>query len=955
MICCKQILLTILATNLLFAQPKQIWVDSTYQSLTLDQKIGQLFMPMVFSQGDQSHYQQISADIKKYHLGGIIFSKGTISEQARLTNLFQNQSKVPLLIAMDAEWGMAMRLRDAKPFPYQMTLGAIQNDSLLYQMGYSMANRQRRLGVHLNFAPAVDINTNAKNPVIGLRSLGSDPELVTKKAGMLLRGMQDGGLMTSIKHFPGHGDTSTDSHHTLPIVSHSLDRLNQVELYPFKTLIEEGVFSVMVGHLEVPTLEEVKGRPSSLSSSIVTDLLKKKLGFTGLVVTDALNMKGVSDYSGNESASLGSFLAGADLLLIPDDLPLAFADVRNALLSGTIYEERLAYTVKKILSAKYEAKLHESKTVNPDALQFDLQTSDFTALRHQLAEASMTVIRNEDNILPIQKLEHSQIAYVSIGEDKGEFFFDRLQHYTTVDQQTLTEILSTKNDFSHVIVGLHQPDHSPFVKHKLSAEIITKLNLLCQRFNVILVTFANPYSVSTLPLDKCKSVVLAYQNNSIFQSKAAQLVFGGLGANGKLPVDVGRYPQGSGIDIAPLGRLSYGHPKQVGMDDKVLETVDLMATQAISDSIAPGMQILVAKSGKVIYHKSFGYMRYSKQTPIQWYHRYDLASLTKILASIPLAMREHERDSLFLLTPISDLLEGYRKSNKANMNFQALFSHHAGIQPWLPFYKNTLSEKTNRPQKKLYRTKQKRKHAVQVSEDLFLRTKYLDEIKLEILDSPLLDSLYYKYSDLPFYMFKEYLEGRYKQRMDQLVEEEFYEPLGASHLGYLPLQEVDVNQIAPSEIDDYYRYTEVQGFVHDMGAAMQNGVGGHAGLFSNANDVAKMMQMFMQGGLYGGHNFFSPSTVDHFNTRHYESENNRRGIGFDKQQFEDPGPTCLCASEQSFGHSGFTGTFAWADPASDLVYVFLSNRTYPTMENTKMVDTNLRSEIQRVIYKAIIQ
>jgi beta-N-acetylhexosaminidase len=955
MICCKQILLTILATNLLFAQPKQIWVDSTYQSLTLDQKIGQLFMLMVFSQGEQSHYQQISADIKKYHLGGIIFSKGTTLEQARLTNLFQNQSKVPLLIAMDAEWGMAMRLRDAKPFPYQMTLGAIQNDSLLYQMGYSMANRQRRLGVHLNFAPSVDINTNAKNPVIGLRSLGSDPELVTKKAGMLLRGMQDGGLMTSIKHFPGHGDTSTDSHHTLPIVSHSLGRLNQVELYPFKTLTEEGVFSVMVGHLEVPTLEEVKGRPSSLSSSIVTGLLKKKLGFTGLVVTDALNMKGVSDYSGNESASLGSFLAGADLLLIPDDLPLAFSDVRNALLSGTISEERLAYTVKKILSAKYEAKLHESKTVNPDALQFDLQTSDFNALRHQLAEASMTVIRNEDNILPIQKLEHSQIAYVSIGEDKGEFFFDRLQHYTTVDQQTLTEILSTKNDFSHVIVGLHQPDHSPFVKHKLSAEVITKLNLLCQRFNVILVTFANPYSVSTLPLDKCKSVVLAYQNNSIFQSKAAQLVFGGLGANGKLPVDVGRYPQGSGIDIAPLGRLSYGHPKQVGMDDKVLETVDLMATQAISDSIAPGMQILVAKSGKVIYHKSFGYMRYSKQTPIQWYHRYDLASLTKILASIPLAMREHERDSLFLLTPISDLLEGYRKSNKANMNFQALFSHHAGIQPWLPFYKNTLSEKTNRPKKKLYRTKQKRKHAVQVSEDLFLRTKYLDEIKLEILDSPLLESLYYKYSDLPFYIFKEYLEGRYKQRMDQLVEEEFYEPLGASHLGYLPLQEVDVNQIAPSEIDDYYRYTEVQGFVHDMGAAMQNGVGGHAGLFSNANDVAKMMQMFMQGGSYGGRNFFSSSTVSHFNTRYYENENNRRGIGFDKQQFEDPGPTCMCASEQSFGHSGFTGTFAWADPASDLVYVFLSNRTYPTMENTKMVDTNLRSEIQRVIYKAIIQ
>ena len=955
MIRCKQILLTILATNLVFAQPKQIWVDSTYHSLSLDQKIGQLFMPMVFSQGDQNHYQQISKDLKKYHLGGIIFSKGTIEEQARLTNLFQSQSTVPLLIAMDAEWGMAMRLQDAKPFPYQMTLGAIQNDSLLYHMGYVMANRQRRLGVHLNFSPAVDINTNAKNPVIGLRSLGSDPELVKKKAGMLLRGMQDGGLMTSIKHFPGHGDTSTDSHHTLPVVSHSLDRLNQVELYPFKNLIDEGVFSVMVGHLEVPALEKVKNRPSSLSSYIVTELLKKEFGFKGLVVTDALNMKGVSDFSGNESASLASFLAGADLLLIPDDLRLAFADIRNALLSGTISEERLSHSVKKILSAKYDSNLHESKTVNPDNLQADLKTSEFTALRHQLAEASLTVIRNEGNVLPIQKLEDSQIAYVSIGEDTGEPFLDRLQHYTSVDQLTLSEILSSKNNYSHVVVGLHQPDHSPFINHKLNTDVIAKIDSLCQKFNVILVTFANPYSISKLPLEKCKSVVLAYQNNPIFQSKAAQLVFGALGANAKLPVPVGLYPQGSGIDISPIDRLSYGHPKQVGMDDKVLETVDLMATQAISDSVTPGMQILVAKSGKVIYHKSFDHMRYSKQTPIRWFHRYDLASLTKILASVPLAMREYERDSLFLHAPISDLLEGYEKSNKANMNFQALFSHHAGIQPWLPFYKNTLNEKTNRPQKKLYRNKQKRKHTVQVSEDLFLRTKYLDVIRDEILDSPLLDSLYYKYSDLPFYMFKEYIEDQYKQRMDQLVEEKFYAPIGASHLGYLPLQEIDVNQVVPSEMDDYYRQAEVQGFVHDMGAAMQNGVGGHAGLFSNANDVAKMMQMFMQGGLYGGRNFFSPSTISHFNTRHYESLNNRRGIGFDKQQFEDPGPTCLCASDQSFGHSGFTGTFAWADPVSDLVYVFLSNRTYPTMENTKMVDTNLRSEIQRVIYKAIVQ
>ena len=955
MICYRQILLTILTTNLLFAQPKQNWVDSTYQSLTLEQKIGQLFMPMVFSQGDQNHYQKAISAIEKYHLGGIIFSKGTIAEQVRLTNEFQNKSSVPLLIAMDAEWGMAMRISDVSPFPFQMTLGAIQNDSLLYQLGQSMANRQRRVGVHLNFAPVVDVNTNSKNPVIGLRSFGSDPKLVAQKAGMLLRGMQDGGLMTSIKHFPGHGNTSTDSHHTLPLVNHDINHLNRIELYPFKTLIDQGVFSVMVGHLEVPALEQTKGLPSSLSPSIIHDLLVKEFGFDGLVVTDALNMKGVSGYSGNQSSSLGSFLAGADLLLIPDDLPIAFEDIRNAFVSGAITEERLAHSVKKILHAKFDAKLHESKLVLGDSLHQDIESSDAAKLNHQLAEASLTVIQNKNQILPIQQFENTNIAYVKIGEATGDYFLDRMRHYTSIEEFSLTEILANHKDYTHIIVGLHQPDHSPFVKHKLSQEVIEKLKELCAQTKVNLVTFANPYSLLKLPLDACESVVLAYQNGSIFQSKAAQLVFGGLGANGKLPVPIGSYAQGSGLDIKPLERLSYGHPHQVGMDEKVLQNIDEMANQAIKDSIAPGMQILIANSGKVIYHKSFGHMRYAKQTPIQWFHRYDLASVTKILASVPLAMREHERDSLFLTTPISSLLEGYKESNKAEMNFQALFSHHAGIQPWLPFYRNTLRDNSDIPSKKLYRKKQKKRHKVQVTDDLYLRTKYLEEMKEEIVDSPLLDSIYYKYSDLPFYMFKEYIEARYGQRMDMLVDKEYYQLIGASSLGYLPLNEVNVDQIVPSEIDDYYRHTEIQGYVHDMGAAMQNGVGGHAGLFSNANDVAKVMQMFIQGGSYGGQQFFLPSTISHFNKRYYKSENNRRGIGFDKQQFEDPGPTCLCTSDESFGHSGFTGTFAWADPDHDLVYVFLSNRTYPTMNNTKLIDTNLRSEIQRVIYNAIIQ
>ena len=955
MICCRQFVLIILATNFLFAQPKESWVDSTYQSLTLEQKIGQLFMPMVFSQGDQKHYQQIIADIQDYHLGGIIFSKGTIAEQVRLTNLFQSTSEVPLLIAMDAEWGMAMRLRDVSPFPFQMTLGAIQNDSLLYQLGQAMADRQRRVGVHLNFSPVVDVNTNANNPVIGLRSFGEDPLLVTQKAGMLLGGMQDGGLMTSIKHFPGHGNTSTDSHQTLPFVSLGIKDLNHTELYPFQRLIDQGVSSVMVGHLEVPALEQTKGLPSSLSKSIITDLLIQEFQFDGLVVTDALNMKGVSDYPSNQSASLLSFLAGADLLLIPDNLSVAFEDIRNAFLSGAITEDRLARSVKKILTAKYAAQLNEFRQIDEDSIQQVIQSDPVDRLNHQLAEASLTVIQNKNQTLPIQYLEQANIAYVKIGSATGDSFLQRLRHYTTVEELSLTEALSKQQDFTHIIVGLHQPDHSPFIKHKLDRDVIEKLDLLCQQAKVSLVTFANPYSLSELSLDACQSVVVAYQNGSLFQSKAAQLIFGGLGATGKLPVSIGTFPMGTGLEIKPLGRLSYGHPSQVGMNNAILQRVDMMAKEAIADTIAPGMQIVIAKSGKVIYQKSFGHMRHKKQTPIEWFHRYDLASLTKILAAVPLAMREYEKDSLFLRTPISDLLEAYQNSNKAEMNFKALFSHHAGIQPWLPFYRNTLRDKTDQPKKKLYRSKQKKNHKVQVTDDLYLQTKYLDVMKKQIVNSPLLDSVYYKYSDLPFYIFKDYIEDRYIQPMNMLVDELYYEPIGATSMGYLPLAEVGTDQIVPSEIDDYYRHTELQGYVHDMGAAMQNGIGGHAGLFANANDVAKMMQMFLQGGFYGGHQFFSTATIDHFNKRYYKHEENRRGIGFDKQQFADPGPTCLCASDQSFGHSGFTGTFAWADPVYDLVYVFLSNRTYPTMNNTKLIDTNLRSEIQRVVYQAIIQ
>ena len=939
----------------LFGQthPPSQWTDSIYTNMTLEQKIGQLFMVMGFSEGDTVHYNTMLHDIKEHHIGGIIFSKGSLQEQARLTNAYQESSQTPLLIAMDAEWGMAMRLQDVEPFPFQMTLGAIQNDSLLYQTGKAMAKRQRAMGVHWNFAPVVDSNTNPKNPIIGLRAFGSDPDLVSQKAAMLILGMEEGGLMACIKHFPGHGDTDKDSHKTLPKISHELARLQKIELAPFNSLISSGVSSVMVGHLEVPALEPKVGLPSSLSKTIVTDLLQNEMGFEGIVVTDALNMSGVADYDSQHTASLNAFLAGADLLLIPQDLARATQDLKQAYLSNDFSEARLAHSVKKILKAKYKAGLHQSKPVVLDELEHQLHDPEFSALQYRLAAASMTVVKNDKDLLPIGDLSDTKIAYIPLGKDDGTPFLERLQHYANVERLDLLKERTHLSSYSHLIVGIHQSDKTPWESHRLTPEEKELLFKLSRRKNVILVSFSNPYALQHIPLDDFEAVVLGYQNNPIAQSKAAQVVFGGLGANGQLPIDLGTFKSGDGLELLPQDRLSYGHPLQVGLDAQRLQHIDSMARVAIADSMTPGMQILVSRYGKVVYHKSFGYMRYDKRTSIDWYHRYDLASLTKILASLPLAMREQERDSLFLKRPIASLIRSYDGSNKSDVNFKQLFSHHAGIQPWIPFYKKTLDSITQQPRQDLYRNRQRKKHRIQIADQLHLQSTYLDSIETQIIDSPMLDSLYYKYSDLPYYMFKSYIETRYNAQIDTQFDNFLGVPMGLNYTSYNPLLCIDKEMIVPSEIDTYYRQQELQGYVHDMGAAMQDGVGGHAGLFSNANDVAKIMQMFLQGGHYGGKRYLQPQTINVFNQRYFADQNNRRGIGFDKQQYEDPGPTCLCASDSSFGHSGFTGTFAWADPEYGLLYVFLSNRTYPSMENTRLVDTNFRSEVQRVIYNAL--
>lgn len=937
--------------------PSTIWVDQTYESLTLDEKIGQLFMVMAFSKEDHNHHEQLKQYITKGHLGGIIFSKGTLKEQARLTNQFQQYAKIPLLIAMDAEWGMAMRLSDVDPFPYHMTLGALSNDSLIFQMGKRMAQRQKRMGVHMNFAPVVDVNTNPKNPIIGVRSFGEDPQKVAIKASLLMQGLQEGGVLASAKHFPGHGDTYEDSHKTLPLVNLSEEHINSHDLAPYKKLIQDQVAAVMVAHLNIPSIISVPNLPSSLSSEVVTDLLQTELGFEGLIVTDALNMKGVVNYDSNRSASLNAFLAGSDLLLIPINYFQAVNDLKRAFKEGLFDEKRLEKSVKKILLTKFQSGLSEYQPIDTHKIFEDINTTKDKLLFHNITESSATVIQNQDSILPIRELRNHQIAYLGLGQAKGSEFLKTLRLYTKIDEVKVEKahFSSVMSPYETVIIGIHHSDASPWESSTILSHEIKLIKQIAKKKKVILTVFSNPYSLQKISeINAIEGVLIMYQNNTTAQSVAAQVIFGALPAHGILPVSIPhKFSVGTSIKTPRLHRLGYALPLSVQMNPKRLSVIDSFAHNAIKNSMTPGMQILVARKGKVVYNKVFGHFRYKKKQQVKAHSLYDLASLTKIMVSVPLMMKKFEENKNLLYAPLGSLIPRYNNSNKAQLTFKSMLSHQSGLQAWIPFYKQTLDSITQLPKSKFYKTRPKRKYSVQVASDIHLKNSYKDSIRRIILESPLYDSIYYKYSDLPYYILKEFVELNADKNISQQIQESIFQSMGMNLTTYNPLKKFSRYQIAPSEMDNYFRFQEIQGYVHDMGAAMQDGVGGHAGLFSNSNDVAKMMQMFLQKGQYGGKQYFRPETIAFFNQRYYEDKNNRRGIGFDKQQFADPGPTCLCASDSSFGHSGFTGTFAWVDPKYELVYVFLSNRTYPSMENSKMVETNLRSEIQRIIYQSI--
>ncbi|MDB2462961.1 serine hydrolase, partial [Algibacter sp.] len=901
------------------AAAQKKWVDSVYASMNLAEKVGQLYMVQVMSNQDQTTKNKVVKTIKEHHIGGVIYSLGGPNRQAKLNNELQSLSKIPLLVGMDAEWGLSMRLDSTYAFPWNMTLGAIKDNKLVEQTGRQIGEHCKRLGVHFNFAPVVDINTNPKNPIIGNRSFGEDRDNVTEKASAFMKGMQDAGVLANAKHFPGHGDTDQDSHLTLPTVSFSEKRIDSIELYPYRKLITDGLSSVMVAHLSVPSLEPRENYPSSLSKHIVTDILKERLGFKGLIYTDALTMKGAADYmepniDGSKSKKfatsgdidLAAFKAGNDVMLMSENVGIGVSKIIEAYNKGEITEARLEHSVKKILQAKYKVGLHNYQPIGLYNLSKDLNRLKDDILYEELLENAITVLKNKEEVLPLRRLETKNIAYVKLGDDSGASFLDELKKYTKVheiESDNLFTLLKKLKPYNTVIVGFHRSNDNPWKSYKFTSKDLIWLDKIAESHTVILDAFVKPYALSALnTIEDIESVVVSYQNSEIAQRKSAQIIFGAIAPKGTLPVSIGNYFKvGEGLQYNELKNLGYTIPERVGMNSKKLEKLDSIANYAVNGHMTPGIQLLVARRGKVIYNKNFGKHTYSGKEKVESDDIYDVASLTKILATLPLLMELEEQGIVTLDTKLSTILPEYKNSNKANVTIKSMLSHYAQLRPWEPFYYHTLDTVTKRPSKKYYRNVRSPEFDVEVSKDLFLRTDYQDSLPEIIRKSELLETKRYRYSDFPYYILKKFIESHYDRTLDELVQSHFYESLGANHTLYNPYHKISSKKIVPTEIDDYYRYQKVHGYVHDMGAAMQNGVGGHAGIFSNANDVAKIMQMYLQKGYYGGKRYLKPETVDKFNTCYYCRNNNRRGVGFDKPQLGDSGPTCGCLSMKSFG------------------------------------------------------
>lgn len=957
------------------SQECKAWVEEQLSRMSLKEKIGQLFIHTVAPLNTQRNKKNIQDAVKEYNVGGLLFSGGRLANQAMLTNYAQDLADVPLFIAFDGEWGLAMRLKNTPNFPRNRVLGCIQDNELLYEYGKEVARQCKEIGVQINFAPVADVDNNPRNPVINTRSFGGDPRNVTQKVLNYARGLEDGGVLSVCKHFPGHGDTEVDSHKALPVLHFDRARLDSIELFPFKEAIRAGLGGMMVGHLEIPELGK---NPASLSKHIITDLLCQELGFNGLVFTDALEMKGVSQF---ENICARALIAGNDIVLAPRNLKRELDGVLATVKGGELTEEVIAEKCRKVLTYKYALGLKEKPFIRLSGLEKRLNLPETEKLIQRLQKAAVTIPANVGGILPLDT-NASGTVVLNIGKpDTGLDFVKQLQQYLPLTRivahpDSIESIKRKLMESQRVIVAIHSNEYKRYkpMFDSLPPDL------------PIIYVYLMPLK-SMLDVDeywrKADAVVLGHSDETIIQQQVADVLVGKAVADGRLSVAVSDlFKPGDGVTMA-LGTPRVYKPEDYDMSSEVLKKIDEIAIEGIKAKAYPGCQILILKDGVPVYDKSFGTFTYDKSKSVTSNDLYDLASLTKTTATLLAVMKLYDQGKFGLTDRISNYVPALKGTDKERITIEELLFHQSGLPAYWPFYKEAIDDKSYKGT--FMKSKQDATHRIQVdnrlfantafeykknlmskvfssdyplqvADSMFLHRSFRDSIMAQIAGIPLKDRSY-RYSCLNFVLLKEMVENISKMPMNLFLDKEFYKPMGLTHTLYQPLRRFKKEDIIPTVKVDFLRQGGIlQGYVHDEIAGFMGGVSGNAGLFSTANDVGKIYQMLINEGTYNGKRYLSMETCDMFLMR--TAKNSRRGLGFDKPDVKNPtkSPCAEEAPKEVVGHTGFTGTCAWADPKNRLVFVFLSNRIYPRpFDHKQLMTLNIRPRIQQVMYQAMMK
>lgn len=949
------------------------WADSVYNTLTERQRVAQLMCPKVVpTQGNKS-LEVIRRLVRDNGVGALLFTEGSIKQYAEMINYAQSVAKVPVIITLDGEWGMSMRVRKTTRFPKNMYLGAIADSSLIRDYGAEVARQCRQLGIQVNFAPVADVNSNPANPVIGTRSFGEIPSRVATQVTQYSLGLENGLVQAVAKHFPGHGDTDGDSHKLLPSVKRNLGSFRNMEFVPFDKFIKNGCSGVMVGHISVPAIDK-SGIATSLSPKTYR-LLRDELDFDGLIYTDAMGMKGAATPDGSNNC-VAALKAGADII----ECHHAIEDINavmKALKDGHISKTDIEKHCKLVLRYKYAMGLNNPTPVVYDGLEQRLNTPEAEALNRRLNAAMITCVRNNDNFLPMGNLESTDIAVVNLGSGADNAFADYCRRYgrvtvyaapTSVIAQSTLEKIKKHN---RIIVAVYNDKAATRTAYR---------QLMTNPESTAAVFFITPYKAAAFIRDKTlpRGIIMAYEDLPLPGEYAAQAVFGGIDVTGTLPVHMGHYDAGTGITLRK-SRLGYTTPLMEGMKASLTDSIDSIASHLIGINGMPGCQVLVARNGNIVHSKAYGKLT-KNGSPVTLSTVYDLASVSKALGTLPGVMKAVDLGLVKIDSAASVYIPQLRGSDKADITVREFLFHETGMPASLNMFnimidsasysgklitpkydamhpvkiqKGAYGHRDGRLRTDITSTVKTVGNTVEAARGIWVGEAAMDTIMNRIYTIPLRKDRSYNYSCLNFCTLMHVEQNATGTAHDKWLSDSITAPLGAVSVGYRPTTRLPISQIAPTENDTYLRRQTVHGYVHDETAAFSGGVQGNAGLFGNAEDLAKICQMWLNGGTYGDKRILSSETVDMFTT--VKSPTCRRGLGFDKPDMENPdwSPTCEEAPADTYGHLGFTGTVFWVVPSQNLIFIFLTNRVNPTRDTPVFNYSGIRPELFRQTLNSI--